>query len=254
MLLNFKRAQVQFEALRVEAEEGSEFWQKGSYGAALSLLQSPAVGRAEVSQAVNLLDDLLRKSSSGSAIRPFAYKTLGRIHHIRDYPGDPVDLPAARAAYSRVVEDFPDHPLAETCRFYRIQTYLEVVSEPQSVEQGVEMVRDYAESYDDQAATSVLFEMAGESMLRLERYAEAISFFSRAYRLGLLDPGKTDIFLWRLGRLAERIEDWDTAIFAYQEMIRKTKSGRTYEAHLRLSELAKSFPKLKIEVIKLDQL
>lgn len=254
VLLNFKQARVTFDAVRREAAEGSALWQRASYGAVLTRLQSPAVGRGDVAEAVRLLEGLIGGSEAKSPIRPFAYKTLGRLHHIRDYPGDPVDRSAAREAYTRVIEDFPDHPLADTCRFYRIQTYLEVVGDPEAVTEGVERVRRYARAGNAPANSSVLLEMAGEAVLRLGRHAEAVDLFSQAYRIGLLDAGKTDLFLWRLGRLSEQVEDWETAVFAYQEMIRATGSGRGYEARLRLSELARRFPAMEIEVIELDDL
>jgi tetratricopeptide (TPR) repeat protein len=254
VLLNFKQARVAFDVVRREAAEGSALWQRASYGAVLARLQSPAVGRADVAGAIGLLEGLIEESGPDSAIRAFAYKTLGRVHHMRDYPGDLVDRPAAREAYTRVIEDFPEHPLADTCRFYRIQTYLEVVGDPKAVTEGVERVRRYVRDADAPANTSVLLEMAGEAVLRLGRYAEAVDLFSQAYQIGLLDAGKTDLFLWRLGQLAEEVGDWERAVFAYQEIIRATGSGRGYEARLRLSELARRFPGMQIEVIELDDL
>ncbi|HAI14717.1 MAG TPA: hypothetical protein DCM28_23630 [Phycisphaerales bacterium] len=180
---------------------------------------------------------------------------LGRIAELRDYPGDEVDMDKARVFYQKVIDAYPDQELADEAMLWNAGTYIQVVDDPQTIRQGVELLEQWLVKRPDNVfASPMLTYMGSTYQLDLNEPAKALACYIKADEIGLPAESQISAFYWRMAMLAEKIpSELDTSVLYYQKIIRITPtSGRAFESQLALERLAKANPGKNIQVPKIN--
>ena len=207
-------------------------------------------------------------------LAPHALLYMGRIHDIRDFAGDEPDYPAARAAYQRILERYPDHPVAADAAIRYGLTYVKQVANPVEIAKGVAFIQAwYEENPDDPMAPVVTLFLGNMYDQFLGDRAQALAFYDKTSRLGFVNAGRAGVNLWRKAELAIEVglesigkpipaDGWSawafdgipeeylkTAIETCQTIITEyPRSGRGYEAVLVLRAIRENRPELEFDI------
>ncbi len=180
---------------------------------------------------------------------------LGRIAELRDYPGDIIDLDTARKYYQQLIDTYPNEDLADEAILWKAGTYIQVVGDKQSKEQGVTMLEDWLAKRPDNAFASPMWTYLGQTYeLELDNPQRSLECYIKADKIGLPAESSISAFYWRMAIMAQKIpSQLDTCVKYYQKIIKITPtSGRAFEAKLALDELAKAHPEKNIQVPEIE--
>jgi tetratricopeptide (TPR) repeat protein len=250
-IFNFHVAQPLFEELVVEFEKGSDDWSESMIGLALSSWHRSPNGPAHVGKSRDVLNELIAEEQVGGRFKAEATFMLGRIAEVIDYPADEVDLNEARKRYLEVIRNWPDEPVAREAGLRLGVTYLQEHRSPEKVREGIAILQQWLEKYPGDAAGSLAARLIGDAYhLSLEDPDSALPWYLRAVEAGLLNTARAGNFYWLVASLAEEKDrDVDVAVRFYQRIITETpRSGRAFEAQLRLADMQKRFPDRQIAI------
>ncbi len=250
-IFNFAIAQPMFAQLTQDLKEGSDDWSEAMIGLAVCAWHRSPNGPDHVATARTALERLVAEESAGGRFKAHAAFMLGRIAEVLDYPTDVVDLEQARKHYRRVIETWPQAPIAPEAELRLAGSYLQEFASADRVREGIAVLERWLAKYPGHMGSSLAARLIGDAYhLSLDDHDTAFQWYLRAAEMGLLNTAQEGNFYWMLASLAEEEDrDVDVAVRYYQKIIQETpRSGRAYEAQLRLAALRERFPERNITV------
>jgi tetratricopeptide (TPR) repeat protein len=170
------------------------------------------------------------------------------LAELRDYYEDPVDLDAARHWYQRVIDDWPDLPIAGEATLRLAATFVQTY-DPAQVRHGVELVETWLATREDEPLAAGMWQYLGDTYFYpLADHETSLRCYRKAEAIGFLDSNNVGTLCWRMAILAERfLEDRDRAVEYYGKVIRSgAASGKGYQAQLALERLGAPVPELRL--------
>jgi len=244
---NFEAAKELFGSVIKETAPGSEPWAHAVFGAAVCAHHRSPTTQKRVEDAARLYH-LLLESVAGSKFAPRAALNLGRLAELRDYYEDPVDLEAARNWYRRVIDRWPDLPIAGEATLRLAATFVQTYDMPE-VRHGVDLLETWLTTRDDEPLAAGMWQYLGDIYFYpLADHAASLSCYRKGEALGFLDPNNIGTLFWRMAILAERfLEDRELAVEYYGKVIRTgAASGKGYQAQQALERLGAPVPELQL--------
>lgn len=245
---NFDRAAEQFAAARDMAEPGSENWLKATFGLAVARQQEVPIELSRIAEATALFTEVVTKGGT-SSFAAQASLNLGRIAELQDTSSDTVDLPEARRWYQKVVDTWPDAPIAGEATLRIGVTWIQSL-ERRDVETGIAILEARA-ARPGETWAGALWKQAGDAWwINLGDRKNAIRCLSRCIEAGHPDPSRAFQTVWRAAKLADEDGDRETALKFYRRIIeRHPNSGMAWDAQQRMRELGVEPPPIKLAVM-----
>ena len=139
-------------------------------------------------------------------LAPSALLYMGRVHDIRDFMGDEPDFESARAAYRRILDDYPDHLLAGDAAIRYGMTFIKQVKDPEQMAHGVAFIADWLEEHPDSLHRPlILLFLANMYDQFLHDRPKAFEYYLPAAETGFVNPGRAGNNNWRLLELAVEV-------------------------------------------------
>jgi tetratricopeptide (TPR) repeat protein len=243
---SFDLAEKEFAEARAATEPGSEPWLQASLGLAVALHHRVPLSAARINeQAVPLYEEVFAQGGR-SLLAARAALNRGRAAQERDEQSDTVDTPTAQLWYRKVIDGWPEEPIAGEATLRLAVTYIESF-EPEAVRQGIALAEARAQSRPNEIWASSLWLLAGDSWWTvMGNRPDAIRCLLRAEEAGLPDPSRAWIPVWRIACLAELENQNDVAIEHFKRIITKyPASGKGWEAQQRLRALGVEPPQIR---------
>jgi tetratricopeptide (TPR) repeat protein len=246
---DFGNAEKDFRSALEAWPEEAPGRERALYGLALCLWHrtpgTPALNR----EARELLARVAR-DFPGSEVAPLAQRSLARLLEVHDFPGDVMDLAAARAAYQDVIRRWPDHPAAAQAGLHLAGAYLREVTDPAAVAEGLRLLRAWIEAHPGHDLAPVAWEYLGSaSDLVAHDSAAALEAYRAADALGFVVPSRASVTRWRMAQLAEECGRNEVAVDCYRKVIQLTpRGGRAHDAQKALRRLARQNPGLAVDI------
>jgi len=244
---NFEAARELFGSVIKETGPGTEPWAHAVFGVAVSAHQRSPSTRKGVEEAERLYRLLLEKAA-GSKFAPRAVLSLGRLAELRDYYEDPVDLETARQWYRRVIDDWPELPIAGEATLRLSATFVQTY-DPALVRHGVAMLESWLATRENEPLAAGMWQYLGDTYFSpLADHESSLRCYRKAESIGFLDANNVGTLFWRMAVLAERfVKDRERAVEYYGKVIRSgAASGKGYQAQISLERLGAPVPKLKL--------
>jgi tetratricopeptide (TPR) repeat protein len=209
------------------------------FGLALCLHYcQPNTADDKTSAEAHYLELISQTEGSPSQWRQLAMLNLAQLYDQVDYTSDTPQPAKAIELYSRILDEFPDSPIATQAILYR--STLEIADmNPQSASKAVRQLRLWAEQHPNDPDLYNLWCLIAQASLHpLNRPDETIAAYRKAEQAGLPPNSRKDIFFWRLANLAETSGQIELAIHYYREIAENLQhTNFAYEASLRLAAL-----------------
>jgi tetratricopeptide (TPR) repeat protein len=241
--INLEKARSLFAQARAVATAGTPAWDQAIFGEATCIWHQLPIQRENAAQAAELFKQLLARSPAGR-FAPRAMMNLGRILELPDDRDDPVDLPGARAWYQRVIDTWPDDPIAGEATMRVAGTYLQTFDHLE-VERGVGLLRNWVTAHPADPLASIMWQyLADTYFFPLKKYQLALDAYEMVDSLGWTENGLQGPQYWRIAQMSERfLKNRGVAIKYYTKIINETpNSGKAYEAQLALRRLGAPVP------------
>ncbi len=244
--IDWKQTIKLYTPIREAAAAGSDIYTEATFCLAVANHHVQPPDGGTIANAKSLYQKVIEQSPGGKwAAR--AMMNLGRIDELRDYPDDVVNFDSAREQYLKVVQTFPNDPIAGEATLRAAATLIMAFDEPDytKVKQGIAMLEQWLASHPDEALKSVMWQYTGDAYFRpLADYKNALRCYEEVDRLGWSDKGNQGPWYWRSAQIAERYLDQpDIAAKYYRKIIVETpNSGKAYESILALKRLGKPVP------------
>jgi len=244
--LEWRGAIRRYTAILETAKPGSAEWTEATYGLGISHHHVQPPSSETISAAMRQYQQIIDQASDQRYVAR-AMMNVGRVHELRDYSEDVVDLAKAREAYEKVVARFPNDPIAGEAVLRAASTLVMAFDEPnyEQVKSGITMLEKWLAAHPDDALASVMWQYIGDAYFRpLADYENALRAYENVDRLGWTDQGNQGPWYWRAAQLAERFLDKpDIAAKYYAKIIMETpNSGKAYESMESLRRLGKPVP------------
>ena len=246
-LFNFKKGYELSRAVLEETVAPSPEWQQATFLAAVCAQQVSPPTRAMIEEAGRLYRLLLEKTPD-SKYAPRTMMNLGRIEELSDYYEDEVDLAAARHWYEKVVEGWPDRPVAGEATLRIAATHIQTYDDEQ-VRTGAALLETWLAAHPDDPLASAMWQYLGDTyFFPLASYRQSLECYARADGIGFLEKGREGPVYWRMAAMADRhLADREEAVKYYTRIIERTPtSGKAYEAQLALARLGAPVPEIRI--------
>lgn len=248
---NFDVAYQRFTDLLGEADsQDGEAWEKVVFGLALAAQNRTPSSPALIAEAQQRYEQLLAETPQ-SKLAPRAMLNLGRIAEVRDFAGDAIDLPAARAYYETVAATWPQLDVADEAVLRLGSSLMQDFDDPAKVRQGAELIENWVAGREDRPLASALYEAAGMGrLIFLNDLPGGVRALDQAVRLGLIDESTAGRVYWIIASVAEHdLGEVDLAVRYYQRIITDAaRSGRAFEAEMALQRLAAAYPQRNITI------
>ncbi len=240
-----------FDSAMKQAEHGSDPWQQAVLGKAICAHHMTPCTKENIDEATALYRMLVTECPNGK-YTPRAMMHLGRIDELVDYyiGGKPetVDLPGARKWYEKVVQNWPDDPIAGEATLRIAGTYIQTFDEAQ-VRQGTSILESWLKDHPNDPLASAMWQYLGDTyFFPIANYSRAVACYRKADDLGLILQGRKGTVYWRTAVLADRyLHDRDTAVLYYTKIIEQApNSGKGYESQLALNRLGAPAPEIRM--------
>jgi len=244
---DFDHAYPMFQGAWKARPEGSDAWQQGLYGAAVCKQQMMPAGADTKAEARTDFTTLVEKTPR-SKYAPRAMLNLGRMAELKDFHDDTVDLNTARQWYTKVMEGWPDDPIAGEAALRLSGSYI-LCFDQDNVNKGIAILEKWlADHPKDPLASGMWQYLADTYFYPLANYKKTVEDYKKAEAIGWMQPGRQGGVYWRLAILLEReLKDPDGAAEYYTKIITETPtSGKAYESQLALKRLGKPVPEIEI--------
>lgn len=229
--------------------EGSEIWQQATFGLASALRYRQPVLQANVEEA-KILFKRLADEATDPNLKALSMLELARLHELEDFAGDEKAVDQSRAIYQQILQAQPDTVLGAEAAIRYAMTYLKDYSNPENLEKGITLLKEYLTTYPDNQLAAVMWQTIAytEDRYRLDA-AASLAAYEEARKHGFAVPARKDNDLWIMTQLAEQIGDKEKLIALYQDVISETpRSAHGTLARQRLEKLAKEHPEKNIEI------
>lgn len=244
---NFEAAHKLFTTVIKEAARGSEQWAHAVFGSAVCAHHRSPTTEKRIEEAERLYN-LLLESAADSKFAPRSALSLGRLTELRDYYEDEVNLEAARQWYGRVLNDWPDLPIAGEATLRLAATFVQTY-DPAQVRHGVKLLETWLATREDEPLAAGMWQYLGDTYFYpLADHETSLRCYRKAEAIGFLDSNNVGTLFWRMAVLAERfLEDRELAVEYYGKVIRSgAASGKGYQAQIALERLGAPVPELKL--------
>ena len=246
-LFGFARAHEMAEAALNRTRPPSAEWQRAAFLTGLCAHQASPPTPALIRRAATLYE-LLLSTAPDSKYAGRAMMQRGRIEEMIDFYGDSPNLDFARQWYARVVERWPNDPVAGEATLRIACTHFQTFEGAQIAE-GITVLEAWVAQHPEDALASGMWQVLGDVYFYpLGQFRRSLECYEEAERLGLLETGREGPIYWRMAVLADRfLDDHPRAVTYYTHIIERTpSSGKAYEAQLALRRLGAPVPKIKI--------
>ena len=244
---DFHRAHDVFAAVARHADEGTEKWQEALFGRAVCAEQITPPSAERTAEARKLYEQLLAAAPRGR-LAPRVWMNLGRMEELTGLRQTPARLAAARACYERVVEHWPNDPIAGEATLRIAATWIQTF-DTEAVNRGVDTLRIWLAAHPADPLASAMWQYLGQTYFYpLAMYEESLDCYIRADGLGLLEPGRAGIVYWRMAAMADRwLGQRDVAVTYYTKIVTDAPaSGKAYEAQMALRRLGAPVPEIRL--------
>ncbi|HEY3593323.1 MAG TPA: tetratricopeptide repeat protein [Polyangiaceae bacterium] len=241
--INLEKARTLYAEAKASAPRGSADWDKALFGEATCAWHQLPIQRANADEAARLFTELLHVSPRG-AFAPRSMMNLGRILELPEDRDDPVDLPGARAWYQKVVDLWPNDPIAGEATLRIAGTYIQTF-ETKAIATGIERLRGWVEARPGDPLASIMWQYLAETyFFPLKDYQRSLEAYDKVDALGWTEKGLQGPTYWRIARLCDRfLNNRQAAIKYYTKIIDETpNSGKAYESALALRRLGAPVP------------
>lgn len=233
-----------------KAEPKSDRWVQATFGAAVAISQGQPQYESRVTEATRLYNQILEQTPDSPFV-PRVIMNIGRLKELRDFKDDPVDLPGARAEYQKVIDRWPNAPIAgeATLRVAAtlIQTY-DAQNNYANVKEGIAILEKWLATHPNEPLASAMWQYVADTyFFPLGDNQKALAAYAKVDELGWTDRGNEGPWLWRCAVLSEREGQTQAAIKYYTKIITTTpNSGKAYESSLALKRLGAPVPEINI--------
>ncbi len=257
---DFKNGYRLYSRALAKTGKGSELWQTAIFGKAVCALQISPPTRKLNEEASQLFRRLLAAAPK-SRYATRAQMNLARIAEMIDYGGDKPDVEEARKLYQKVIDTYPDKPIAGEATLRLAATYIRTYKKKQ-VLKGIDILKKWLAGHADDFLATTMWQYAAEAYLRpLNDYVNSLECYAKAEALGLAEKGREGRLFWRIARMAHRLMDRykqsgktnraaiyrDKAIAYYTKIIKVApRSGKAYESQIYLKALGAPVPKIRL--------
>ena len=245
---NFDLAVGSFASARAAAEPGSELWLQATLGLAVARHQQVPIELDRIAEAARLYEEVAEKGGT-SLLAARACLNRGRIAEQSDTNADVIDLAGARAWYQKVIDGWPEQPMAGEATLRLAVTWMQTLK-PDDVRIGIRLCEERAARPGETWAGS-LWKQAGDAWwLSLRDHTQAIRALAKCVETGHPDPARAWTTSWRIATLAEEIGDRPNALTYYRRIIeRHPTSGRAWDAQNRMRALGAEPPPIKLAIL-----
>jgi tetratricopeptide (TPR) repeat protein len=246
-VFSFENAYKYFKEAKDKSPGGSETWQQAIYGQAVCAQQFSPPEKKKIEEAQQLFGELL-KTCPKSKYASRAMMNIGRIFEVSDFYEDAINLEEARAWYQRVVDGWPNDPIAGEATLRVAHTYIQTYDKKQ-VQKGVEILEAWLKAHPDDPLASAMWQYLAETyFVPLQEYRKSVDCYIRADEIGLMEKGREGGVYWRVARTADKLlKDRGIAVKYYTKIITLVPtSGKAYESQLALKRLGAPVPKLEM--------
>jgi len=234
----FDRAEPYFREVLETAEANSDRWKEATFGLAVSLHHKRPPTASAIQEAAKLFRELAEKDPN-EKFAPRALMNLARIHELRDYFQDVIELDKARAIYRKVIESYGDRPIVDEAVLRLAQSHINTFQTDQ-VNQGVKVLTDWLAKHPENSLAGLMWVYLGDVYFYpLGDSARCVAAYVEADRRNSLEPGQEGVFYWRIANLADsKLNNRDLAIVYYTKLITEVPSqGKGYQSQLALKRL-----------------
>lgn len=245
---NFDLAAEAFAGARAASPAGSELWQQGTLGLAVSLHQQVPIEIGRIADAAKLYEEVAEQGGK-SLLAARACLNRGRIAEQRDTNDDVVDLATARLWYQKVVDGWPDQPIAGEATLRLAVTWIQTL-QPDAVRTGIRLCEERA-ARPGEVWAGALWKQAGDAWwMCLRDNSQAVQALVKCIEAGHPDPSRAWTTSWCIASLAEAAGDKSTALTYYRRIIeRHPTSGRAWDAQNRMRALGAEPPPIKLAIL-----
>jgi tetratricopeptide (TPR) repeat protein len=236
--VNLEKARDLFAEVRASTRPGQPDWERAIFGEATCIWHLLPIERANAEQAAKLFSELIARAPQ-SSFAPRAMMNLGRILELPEDRDDPIDLPGARVWYQKVLDGWPNDPIAGEATLRIAGTYIQTYDDAQ-LREGVALLRSWVEAHPRDPLASIMWQYLAETyFFPLNDYQRSLEAYEKVDELGWADQGLQGKYYWRIAQMSERfLKNRDAAIKFYNKIIDETpSSGKLYEAQLGLKRL-----------------
>jgi len=236
--VNLEKARDLFAEVRSATKPGQPEWEQAIFGEATCIWHLLPIERSNAEQAAKLFAQLIEQAPQ-SRFTPRAMLNLGRILELPEDRDDPIDLPGARVWYQKVLDGWPNDPIAGEAMLRIAGTYIQTYDDAQ-LRKGVALLRNWVEEHPRDPLASIMWQYLAETyFFPLNDYQRSLEAYEKVDELGWADQGLQGKFYWRIAQMSERfLKNRDAAIKFYNKIIDETpNSGKLYEAQLALKRL-----------------
>lgn len=245
--LDYEHALPLYREAMAASKEGSEPWQEATYGLAICLQQVSPITKNNIDQAVSLFNRLIEKSPQ-SRFAPRAMMNLGRIEELRDYHNDVIDLVKARGWYQKVLDGWPNDPIAGEATLRIAATHIQTMDVKQD-QIGIDILKKWLAAHPKEELASIMWQYIAETYFYpMQDYQQSLEAYEKVDQLGWTDEGNQGRVYWRIAVMCDKyLKNRDAAIKYYTKIIKETPTtGKAYEAQVALRELGAPVPEIEI--------
>jgi hypothetical protein len=245
---DFAQGRERFAAARARSEPGGADWRRATYGQAVCAHHKTPPEPRLVAEAEALYRELAGRGGS-SREAAAAHLGLARLAELRDFEGDPEDLPAAREQYRLVLAGWGGDPLAGEAALRLAATLLQTLDGPQ-VREGCRILEERLAAHPRDPLAACMWLCLGDAWhQQLGDPRRAVECLVRADEAGLPANGSEWTTWWRIARLAEDPPVGDRGLAAryYRRLVEEAPtSGKAWEAQQRLRGLGVEPPPIRL--------
>ncbi|WOO41277.1 tetratricopeptide repeat protein [Rubellicoccus peritrichatus] len=250
---DFKKAYEDLSKVRPQLEEGSKQWEEVTYGLALAAWHTSPPDGFMVGLATELFQDLINQGKSPEIIAQVRLD-LGRIYEITDFPGDKVNVEKAQQEFETVMKQNPGNDYGYQGMLRLAQTYVQEL-DTANAEKAANLISDYIARYPESEWKSVAAQYLGDIYyMYLGDDTKALEAYKIAKAAGFPNKSSMDVYIWRMGILAERTgKDRDATDYFYEIVTEYPRSVYGTYARDRVAEYVDKHPNSGVVVPELQQ-
>jgi len=245
---DFKSAYKDFAAAYPQISESDPVWPRATYVLGLAAWNMTPPTDAFQQEAIGHFERLIKKVDAPGMVHR-SLLNLARIHEVRDFPGDAVDVGKAREYYRRVIEGDGGADLTARAVARMAQTYVDEIT-TEGIKKAVDLLEEFLSEASPDSFTVPLWQYLGELYgFELDNPGAALRSFLHAEAIGFANESKADLYLWRMAQWADAAGDVDSSIRLYQKIVRdEPRSNYRSTSRHRLVALAERFPEREITI------
>lgn len=244
-VFNYNEAYRLYGQAREIAEVESEDWIVATFGLATSGWHRLPPNRGSISESRSLFEELVEVLPKDSIFRIRSQLNLGRLHELRNFPGDSVNPEIARVYYRTVMEEQAGTIFADEAAGRLASSFLREFERPEVVRASLVELETYLRGRQDSPIANVLYYFLGTKYWTYLRDPErSFDSFERAIERGLVEQARIWQVYWRMAEMAENHlnRPLDAAAYYRRIVVETPRSARIFEARQAYERLQALHP------------